>query len=121
MPFIKSKVSCEMTTEQELALKRRFGKAIELVPGKSEEYLLLELEDSCCLWLRGERAAPIAYIEAAIFGNEGHFGYDAFTAEITKAFTEVLGIPSDRVYIKYEDITAWGGSGQYIDRRMFGG
>ena len=121
MPFIKSKVSCEMTTEQELALKRRFGKAIELVPGKSEEYLLLELEDSCRLWLRGERAAPIAYIEAAIFGNEGNFGYDAFTAEITKAFTEVLGIPSDRVYIKYEDITAWGVSGQYIDRRMFGG
>ena len=60
---------------------------------------------------------PIAYIEAAIFGNEGHFGYDVFSAEIAKAFTEVLGIPSDRVYIKYEDITAWGVSGQYISNQ----
>lgn len=119
MPFIKCKVSCEMTKEQELALKRRFGKAIELVPGKSEDYLLLEFENNCHLWLRGEQDAPISYIEAAIFGNEGHFGYDTFTAEITKAFTEVLGIQPDRVYIKYEDITAWGVSGQYIDRRMF--
>ena len=111
MPFIKSKVSCEMTKEQELALKRRFGKAIDLVPGKSEEFLLLEFEDNCRLWLRGEQDEPIAYIEAAIFGNEGHFGCDAFSAEITRAFAEVLGIPSDRVYIKYEDITAWGVSG----------
>lgn len=120
MPFIKCRVSCGITTEQELELKRRFGKAIELVPGKSEEYLLLEFEDNCRLWLRGQQDAPIAYIEAAIFGSEGHFGYDAFTAEITKAFTEVLEIPPDRVYIKYEDITDWGVSGQFIDRRMFG-
>ena len=119
MPFIKCKVSCAMTAEQEIELKRRFGKAIELVPGKSEEYLLLEFEDNSRLWLRGEQDAPIAYIEAAIFGNEGHLGYDAFTAEITKTFTEVLGVPSDRVYIKYEDITAWGVSERYIDRRMF--
>lgn len=118
MPFIKSKVSCELTTEQELDLKRRIGKAIELVPGKSEEYLLLEFEDNCRLWLRGEQDAPIAYIEAAIFGNENHLGYDAFSAEITKAFVKVLGIPPDRIYIKYEDIIAWGVSGQYIDRRM---
>lgn len=119
MPFIKCKVSCDITKEQELALKQRFGKAIELVPGKSEEYLLLEFEDNCRLWLRGEQDAPIAYIEAAIFGSESHFGYDAFTTEITKAFNQVLGIQPDRVYIKYEDITAWGVSGQYIDRRMF--
>lgn len=118
MPFIKCKVSCELTREQEIELKRRIGTAIELVPGKSEAYMLLGFEDNCHLWLRGEQDAPIAYIEAAIFGNERHFGYDAFTAGITNAFAEVLGIQPDRVYIKYEDITAWGVSGQYIDRRM---
>ena len=32
------------------------GKAIELVPGKSEEYLLLEFEDNCRLWLRGSKS-----------------------------------------------------------------
>lgn len=34
-----------------------------------------------------------------------HYGYDALTAEITKAFNEVLGIAPDRIYIKYEDNT----------------
>ena len=79
MPFIKSKVSCVISKQQEEELKIRMGKAIELVPGKSEEYLLLEFEDNCRLWLRGDNEEPIAYIEAAIFGNEPHYGYDAFS------------------------------------------
>lgn len=120
MPFVKSKVSCAVSREQEIALKTRLGKAISLVPGKSEAYLLLEFEDNCRLWLRGEQDEPIAYVEAAIFGNEGHYGYDAFTEAVTNAFVEVLGIPADRIYLKYEDICAWGASGRYVDRRMFG-
>ena len=120
MPFIKTKTSCGISAKQEIELKRLFGKAIELVPGKSEEYLLLEFEDNCRLWLRGEKDVPVAYIEAAIFGNEGHYGYDAFTEEITKALSAVLGIQPDRIYVKYEDITGWGVGGRYIDRRMFG-
>ena len=117
MPFIKCKVSCPLSREQETALKARQGKAIGLVPEKSEAYLLLEFEDNCRLWLRGEDEEPIAYLEAAIFANEGHGGYPAFTAAVTGAFREVLGISPDRIYIKYEDITGWGVAGQYIDRR----
>lgn len=120
MPFIKAKVSCSISGEQENELKARMGKAIELVPGKTEAYLLLEFEPNCHLWLRGENKEPIAYIEAAIFGNEGHAGYPAFSAEVTCAFWEVLGILPENCYIKYEDITAWSVAGHYIDRRMYG-
>ena len=119
MPFIKAKVSCPISQEQESELKTGIEKAIELVPGKSEEYLLLEFEDNCRLWLRGENEEPIAYIEAAIFGNELHYGYDTFTAEITNLFSEVLHIRPDHIYIKYEDIIAWGVQGMYIDRNQY--
>ena len=119
MPFIKVKTSCQISKEQEITLKSRMGKAIELVPGKSEEYLLLEFEDNSRLWLRGENTEPIAYIEAAIFGNESHAGYPAFTAKVSEIFFDVLGIRAENLYIKYEDISAWSVGGQYIDRRMF--
>ena len=56
MPFIKSKASCVVSKQQRIELKTRIGKAIELVPGKSEEYLLLEFEDNCRLWLRGSKS-----------------------------------------------------------------
>ena len=119
MPFITCKVNQPISREQETALKSRMGKAIELVPGKSEQYLLLALEPESRLWLQGDDSQPAACIDVAIFGNEGHFGYPEFTAEVTRAFGDVLGIPAGNVYIKYEDITAWGVGGQYIDRGFF--
>ena len=119
MPFIKTKISCEIDKVQEEEIKSRIGKAIELVPGKSEEYLLLEFESGCHLWLRGNNTEPIAYIEAAIFGNEPHYGYDKFTAKVTEIISDVLGIASDHIYIKYEDIIGWGVNGMYIDRNIY--
>ncbi|MBQ1493027.1 MAG: hypothetical protein IIZ39_13795 [Blautia sp.] len=119
MPFITCKVSCPLSWEQEVEIKERMGKAIELVPGKSEEYLLLSLEGDSHLWLRGEKDKPIGYIEAAIFGNEGHVGHAAFSAAVADIFHEVLGIPLENLYIRYEDICAWSVGGQYIDRRMY--
>lgn len=119
MPFIKTKVSCEISKKLEEEIKSRLGKAIELVPGKSEEYLLLEFEQNSHLWLRGDNSEPIAYIEAAIFGDEPHYGYDKFTAKVTEIISDVLRIAPDRIYIKYEDITGWGVNGMYIDRNIY--
>ena len=119
MPFIKARVSCPLSSEQEAELKTGMGKAIELVPGKSEKYLLLEFEDSCRLWHRGKKDEPIVYIEAAIFGNEMHYGYDAFTAEVTNLFARVLNIRPEHIYIKYEDISVWGVQGMYINRNRY--
>lgn len=119
MPFIKIKTSTEITPEQEVKIKASLGQAIRLVPGKSEQYLLLEFEDRCRMWLRGQKDDPIAYIEAALFGNEDHEGFDAFTAAVTKIFFEELKIRSENIYIKYEDIGVWGVAGMCIDRNRY--
>lgn len=119
MPFILSKVSTPISAEQEVSLKKGLGKAISIIPGKSEEYLLCEFEDNSRLWLRGEHDEPIAYITVSIFGNEPHIGNDRFFSEVTRLYGEVLGIPADRVYIKYDDISVWGVNGMAIDRRAW--
>lgn len=119
MPFLISRVSVPISRKQEFTLKTELGKAIELVPGKSEQYLLLCFEDKCRLWLRGDDTKPIAYIEANIFGNESHAGYAAFTYRVTEIFHEVLDIAPDHVYISYTDIPDWGVGGMNFDRRQF--
>ena len=119
MPFILSKVSTSLTEAQEKEIKTRLGKAISLIPGKSEAYLLCGFEDNYHLYLRGENDAPIAYITVSIFANERHIGNAALFAAITETFREVLGIAPDRIYIKYDDISVWGVCGQAIDRGDF--
>lgn len=119
VPFIISRVSVPISREQEIKLKTELGKAIELVPGKSEQYLLLGFEDKYRLWLRGDDSEPVAYIEANIFGNENHAGYDAFTSRATEIFHRVLDISPDHIYINYTDIPDWGVSGMNFDRNRF--
>ena len=54
MPFINSKVSVQVTPEQEKKLKARLGQAISVIPGKSEQWLMTGFEDNYHLYFRGE-------------------------------------------------------------------
>ena len=111
MPFIIARVNVTVNHEQEEIIKYRLDRAIELVPGKSEQYLMICFEDNCRFWLRGDDALQAAYIEVSIFGNDCYYGYEGLTQEITMAFHDVLGIPSENIYLKYDDIHVWGVNG----------
>lgn len=119
MPFIRSKVNVPVSKEQERKLKEGLGKAIARVPGKSEQYLMLKFEDNSHLYFQGRNDFPIAYIEAALFGNEMHYGYDEFVSDVTKLYEEVLGIPKETVFIRFEDIPDWAEGGMNFDRNRY--
>lgn len=116
MPFVLAKFSTPVSQAQEIALKSGFGQAIGLVPHKSESVLLLEIEQNAHLWLAGDNQ-PAAYIQVSIFANEHHLGYAELTQEITRLIHKTLSIDPERIFIKFDDITAWGVAGQYIERK----
>lgn len=119
MPFVRSKVSKAVTREQEIKLKEGLGQAITLVPGKSEKYLMTEFEDNSHLYFQGKNDRPIAYIEAAIFGNEMHYGYEQFVAAVTKLYHDVLDIPIENIFIRFENIPDWAEAGMNFDRNRY--
>jgi len=119
VPFINIRISKTITREQELTLKNGLGKAIELVPGKSEKYLLLTFQDNVHIYLRGDDSQPVAFIEANIFGNENHAGYEEFSAAVCKLFAETLEITPDHIYINFSDIPDWSVAGMNIDRNRY--
>lgn len=114
MPFLMAKINVPIDSEQEIALKSRLGKAIEIIPGLSEKFLLAGIEN-CKMYLRGNNE-PVAYVELGIFGNDRHLGYENFSLAVTKIFADVLKIPPLNVYIKFSDIDAWSVGGNFFDR-----
>ncbi len=109
MPLITTKASTEITKEKEISLKAQFGKAIELI-GKSESWLMVEFQDNCRLYFKGDDKAS-AMIEVDLFGRASESGYDALTEKITEIVSAELGISKDRIYVKYSEIEHWGYSG----------
>lgn len=119
MPFILAKTNLSISAEQEITLKTGLGKLIELIPGKSEKYLLVGFESNYHLYLQGQNSYPIAYIETSIFGNEEHMGQNEFAQGVTQLFGQVLGIKPQHIYIKFNDISSWSVGGIYIDRKQY--
>ena len=53
MPFINSKVNVPLTEEVKEALKTKLGQAISLIPGKSENWLMVALRITVLSILKG--------------------------------------------------------------------
>ena len=110
MPFINTRTSAEISKEQEILLKEKMGKAISLI-GKSESWLMLNFEDKCRLYFKGDNKEPMAMVEIALFGKASDSQYDALTEELTKEIASILSIKPSNIYIKYEEVEHWGYNG----------
>ena len=111
MPFIGSKVSVKISKEKEEIIKKKLGEAIELIPGKSETFLMIGFEDEYSLYLGGEKLEKGAFIEVKIFGKASKDAYAKLTAAICNIYEEELGIPQNKIYVKYEEVENWGWNG----------
>ena len=111
MPYIDTKTSAIITKDQKDRLIKEFGAAIELIPGKSEEWLMLNFDGGCRMAFRGISDVPCAMIDVQIFGKTTDQAYDALTERICAIINDILEIPSDRIYVKYTEKDRWGYNG----------
>lgn len=114
MPFIHVKTNTAVSEAQETTLKEQLGQAISLLPGKSESWLMLQLEGGCHLYFRGENDAPLAFVAVKVFGRAGAGDYERLTAEVTRLLEDVCGVAPDHVYVQYEEVTYWGWNGRNL-------
>ena len=112
MPFINSRVSVTMTKAQKTSIKEKLGKAISIIPGKSEQWLMIEFADDCDLYFQGENTQPCAFIEVKVFGGIPEYCLENLTAVISEIYETDLQLAKDHIYIKYEPISEWGWTGQ---------
>ena len=110
MPFINIKTNTRISETQEIGLKEKFGEAVSLI-GKSENWLMVNVEDTCRLYFRGEKDQPIAFVEVCLFGKASGSAYDRMTSRITDIVKEELDIDGERVYVQYEECDHWGYNG----------
>ena len=110
MPYIETKTNVKITTDREKKLKEEFGKAIALLPGKSERWLMLSFAGESVMYFQGSPDG-CAMLEVKIYGKASASSLDSLTGRLTGIVSDVLGVSPDRVYIKYEECANWGWNG----------
>lgn len=110
MPNISSKINISLPKEKEISIKTKLGKAISLLSGKSEAWLMCSFQDNCALYFQGSDS-PAAFVEVQVYGRINSDEADKLTAEICSIFEAELSIPQNRIYVKYEEVSQWGWNG----------
>jgi hypothetical protein len=111
MPFIQLKTSASISAEQERVLKDLFGKDISLLPGKSEEWLMVSFEEKKHLYFQGSKDKDSAILEVKVYGKAEPEDYEKLTRKLTKDLASVLPLEPDRIYVEYEETPTWGFAG----------
>lgn len=111
MPFMHVKVSEKLDEQKIETIKTKFGKAVSLLPGKSEAYLMVQVEDGCRLYFKGNADAPTAMTEVSIFGTASRASCEALTGEICNILEEIADIPPARSYVTFRFVENWGYNG----------
>ena len=109
MPCIQMKTNVKVNEEAAQAIKSQLGKEISLFPGKSEQWLMVTLEDDCRIWFRGETGRPMAMVEVKIYGSSvDSAAAEKMTGRICSLLQNELGIDPADVYVAYAAVPDWG-------------
>lgn len=104
MPFIDVRTDKTISTEQENALKAELGSAIALIPGKSEDSLMVQFTDNCRMWFGGKQGNA-AMVNVMLYGSAEKASYRAFSDRVIPSVESTLGV--GRVYLKFEEVPNW--------------
>lgn len=111
MPYIEIKTSKAIANDAECEMTKSFGKAISIFQGKSERWLMLNFSGEERMAFAGKTEPSCAMISVSLFGAGSREEYDKFT-EAACEIVSAIGIPKDRIYVKYSEYSTWGMGGE---------
>ena len=110
MPFIRTTTNVAVPGRKAEAIKQRMGEAIELLPGKTESWLMIHLEGNATMFFKGEDE-NCAICEVKLYGSADEDSYAKLTSELTDILREELDLDPDRIYVTYSEMDTWGWNG----------
>lgn len=109
MPFIRTTTNKEITKEQELNIKAKFGEAISVL-GKSENWLMLEFSPQTHMYFKGGEEDCV-YIDIKLYGKASADQYNQMTNLVSNIVSNELNVPVSNIYVSYIEIENWGWNG----------
>ena len=111
MPYIEIITNTAVAKTAEVSVKSGLAELLPACfPGKTENWLMLDFTENSRMYFAG-KDDPCAMVEIALFGKGSAASFDKMTAGVCTLIETELGIPADRVYVKYEEVSHWGWNG----------
>lgn len=116
MPYIHSIVSVKMSQDQKDAVKSKLGQAINEMPGKSEESLMIAMQDDQTMYFRGKSKEKAAIVELKMLYTQTLEAKEDFTKKVCDIYSQELGIPGEEIFVAFTETEKgnWGWNGKLV-------
>ncbi len=114
MPFIDIKTSVKLNDGQITDLKSACGKAITLIPGKTEEVTMVGILGDYALFLGGNALDKGAFVDVRTYRSSSAESKSRVNASLSAALNQLLDIPMEHIYINFIELSEWGYKGQLL-------
>ena len=121
MPLINLQVSGSLSDAAKDAVAGKLGKLISLMPGRSEKYLMVGIQDGFTHYLAGQKLDRAAFMDLRLLGRESEEGQEAFVVQAQAALAKLLDIPVENIYTNILEMPHWGARGIFETAREKGG
>ncbi len=111
MPYVNVNVSKALTPAETDTLKREIAGIIGLIPGKTEQVLMIDIEDGKTLYYRGELQDNGAYVDARLYGRAETEDKAAFTRAMFDVLGRVLDVQKNQAFVTIQEFCNWGVNG----------
>lgn len=113
MPYISFKTTKILTLQQELDLKKMVGQLITLLPEKTEDYLMVHIEDNQLIYFRGQEI-DCMMIECKVYGHLDAASKHNFVSELMKETERITKVPIMNQYLTFDEKNEWGMNGELL-------
>ena len=106
MPFIRCTTNQQYSDELKSAFKSKCGQLISIIPGKSEDGLMVMIEDGQNMLFRG-KDLPCMKVSVEMYTSARYDDKKNFAEALLKAIVEMTGIPYDNIYMNFSEFDIW--------------
>lgn len=111
MPYIDLQISKSLERTAKEQLVKELGRIITLIPGKTEAVTMIRIDDGAFLAMDGKVLEPGAFVNVKMFKNSPFEDKAAFTEALFSLLLNEYGVPSNAVYVTYNEHMEWGAGG----------
>ena len=107
MPYLSMRVSRKLNEEERKTLEEEAGRLIALLPGKSEEGLMVDIDDGAGMRFRGVSGADCMYVDVRMYLASPHESKVKLADALLEAIRATTGIGADDVYMTFSEYPHW--------------
>ena len=111
MPLLKLETTVALADDKKQALLASLSQIVAGTIGKPEQYVMVVISPAAILM--SGKPGPAAFVDIRSIGGLGGNVNQQLAQKVGSLLKESLGVPPDRIYLNYTDVSAgnWGGNG----------